>query len=55
MQAQPKFVGFESKCEDCGNYYASNYIEFHKQYRCPKKPYDLEDHKEQILNKRKAE
>lgn len=57
MSEQPKFVGFDSKCEDCGNYYASDYIEFHKKHRCLKKPYNFENHPDfqQQLKKRKAE
>ncbi len=57
MSEQHKFVGFDSKCEDCGIYYASDYIEFHKKHRCLKKPYNLENHPDfqQQLKKRKAE
>lgn len=57
MPKQPKFIGFDSKCEDCGNYYASDYIEFHKTERCLKKPFNSENYPEfqQQLKKTKKE
>ncbi len=40
---QIKPTGFDSKCEDCGNYYASDYIKFHKKERCLKKPFNSDN------------
>lgn len=37
MSEQIESIGFDVRCEFCGNYYASDYIDFHREKRCSRK------------------